>query len=93
MIRDADSIVFVLSPSSAKSDTCRWEVGEAVRLGKRIVPVLVRPIEGVSPPSELAALNYIFLYAEPKRPGSGIKTGTAELVNLPVDGIAMLETG
>jgi len=33
LIRDADTVVFVLSPSSARSDICAWEVEEAVRLG------------------------------------------------------------
>jgi hypothetical protein len=80
MIRDADTVVFVLSPSSAKSAICRWEVEEAVLLGKRIVPVAARPLEGASPPPQLAALNYIFFYTDQKQPGSGIKSGTAELV-------------
>lgn len=82
MIRDADTVVFVLSQSSAKSHICKWEVEEAVRLGKRIVPVAVRPLDGVSPPPQLAALNYIFLYADQKRPGSSVKSGTAELVKV-----------
>jgi hypothetical protein len=47
LIRDADTIVFVLSPSSAQSDICAWEVAEAVRLGKRIIPVLCRSLDGV----------------------------------------------
>src|SRR5262249_14522818 len=38
LIRDADTIAFVLSPSSARSDVCAWEVEEAARLGKRIIP-------------------------------------------------------
>jgi hypothetical protein len=80
MIRDADTVVFVLSPSSAQSEICMWEVKEAVRLGKRILPVAGRALDGASPPTELAELNYIFFYPEPKRPGSGIKTGTGELI-------------
>src|SRR5215831_18795835 len=56
LIRDAETVVFVLSPSSARSETCSWEVEEAVRLGKRIVPVLCRSIEGTNPPPQLAAL-------------------------------------
>jgi hypothetical protein len=40
LIRDADTVVFVLSPASAKSDICGWEVREAVNLGKRIIPVV-----------------------------------------------------
>ena len=44
LIRDADTIIFVLSPSSASSELCKWEVEEAFRLGKRIMPVLCRPL-------------------------------------------------
>ena len=46
LIRDADTVVFVLSPSSARSEICAWEVEEAVRLGKRIIPVLCRAARG-----------------------------------------------
>jgi hypothetical protein len=81
LIRDADTVVFVLSPSSARSEMCAWEVAEAVQLGKRIIPVLCRPLEGASPPSQLAARNYIFFYEEPKFPGSGFGTGLVELVS------------
>jgi hypothetical protein len=81
LVRDADTVAFVLSPSSAKSDVCRWEVEEAVRLGKRILPVLCRPLEDAPPPPALADLNYIFFYHEPKSPGSGFGTGLARLVD------------
>src|SRR5208282_5347585 len=60
LIRDADTVVFVLSPSSARSKTCAWEVEEAIQLGKRILPVLCRPLEDATPPPHLAELNYIF---------------------------------
>ena len=52
MIRDADTVVFVLSLSSARSDICKWEVKEAIRLGKRIVPVAGGPLDGATPPHE-----------------------------------------
>jgi hypothetical protein len=81
LIRDADTVVFVLSPASAKSDTCGWEVREAVNLGKRIIPVVHRSLSDVSAPPQLAALNYIFFYAEPKKPGSGFRSGVTELIN------------
>jgi hypothetical protein len=73
--------VFVLSPSSAQSDICAWEVAEAVGLGKRIIPVLCRSLDGVKPPQQLADLNYIFFYAEPKFPGSGFGTALNRLVD------------
>ena len=44
LIHESDTIVFVLSPESARSEICAWEVEEAVRLSKRILPVVCRPI-------------------------------------------------
>src|SRR6516165_8804676 len=80
LISEADTVVFVLSPTSARSDICTWEVEEAARLGKRILRVNCRSLEGVSPPARLRDLNYIFFYADPKVPGSGFGTGLAKLV-------------
>jgi TPR repeat protein len=80
LIRDADTVVFVLSPTSARSEICAWEVGEAARLGKRIVPVNCRPLEGAIPPPRLRDLNYIFFYADPKVLDSGFGTGLLSLV-------------
>jgi hypothetical protein len=50
---------------------CKWEVEQAVQNGKRIVPVLCRPLDGAASPKQLEWLNYIFFYPEPKSPGSG----------------------
>jgi WD40 repeat protein len=80
LIRNADTVVFVLSPASARSDICKWEVDEAVALGKRIIPAVAVPLEGVDAPGPLAALNYIYLYAEEKKPGSGFGPGLIDLV-------------
>ena len=80
LIGDADEVVFVLSPTSAHSEICAWEVEEAAPLNKRILPVICRPLEGASPPPRLRDLNYIFFHAEPKAPGSGFGTGLASLV-------------
>ena len=81
LIRDADTVIFVLSPSSARSKVCAWEAAEAVRLGKRILPVLCRPLKSATPPPQLAELNYIFFYAELKSPGSGWGTGLVMLAS------------
>jgi TPR repeat protein len=81
MISEADTVVFVLSPSSARSEICAWEVEEAARLGKRILPVNCRPLEGASPPPRLRERNYIFFHADPKAaPDAGFGTGLASLV-------------
>src|SRR5262245_14528443 len=81
MISEADTVVFVLSPSSARSETCAWEVEEAARLGKRILPVNCRPLEGASPPPRLRERNYIFFHADPRAaPDAGFGRGLASLV-------------
>src|SRR5262245_24814416 len=80
LISEADTVVFVLSPASARSEICDWEVKEATRLGKRILPVIWRPLEGASPPPRLRERNYIIFHADPKTPGSGFGTGLVNLV-------------
>jgi TIR domain len=40
LIAEAETIVFVISPDSSKWSICAWEVDEAARLSKRIIPVL-----------------------------------------------------
>ena len=59
LIADADTVVFVISPDSAGSPVCQWEIDEAVRLSKRILPVLWRPTGTIPVPEKLAALNYV----------------------------------
>ena len=80
LISEADTVAFVLSPTSARSEICAWEVEEAARLSKRILPVNCRPLKGASPPPRLRNLNYIFFHADLKAPGSGFGTGLAKLV-------------
>jgi hypothetical protein len=78
----------VLSPSSARSGICAWEVSEAIRLGKRVIPVLCRSLGDAKPPRELADRDYIYFYAEPKFPGSGFGPGLlrlAEALNTDLD--------
>ena len=71
LIAGADTIVFILSPTSAQSDICAWEVEEAYRLSKRILPVLAEPIGTIPVPKRLAALNYVrFDPLDDRRPRS-----------------------
>jgi formylglycine-generating enzyme required for sulfatase activity len=58
LIGTADTIVFCLSPNSAASKVCAWEVELAESLNKRILPVLIEPV-GDSVPDALSKLNYI----------------------------------
>ena len=79
LIAAADTVVFVLSPSSVRSEICTWEVKEARRLSKRVLPVVCQALGDSKPPDELASLDYIFCYPEPKSPNSGIPSGLARL--------------
>lgn len=89
LILESDIVVFVLSPASASSDVCAWEVEEATRRGKRIIPVLCHPLEGLQPHRQLRDLNYIHFYADKDVPGSGFGTGQVRLVEaLSVDMVA-----
>lgn len=59
LIRDADTIVFLLSPHSASSEICAWEVDLAASLNKRIAPVVIEDVEGSAVPPLLSRLNFI----------------------------------
>jgi hypothetical protein len=59
LISGADTVVFILSPKSASSPICQWEVDQAKSLSKRIIPVLAVALADVPAPEALAALNYV----------------------------------
>jgi WD40 repeat protein len=56
----ADAFVFMLSPNSLASATCRRELSRAAKHGKRLVPVVLRDVEPKSVPKPLRDLNWIF---------------------------------
>jgi len=59
LIIECDTLVFVLSPDSVASDVCAWEIGEAQRLSKRIIPVLWRAVDFALVPDGLSAINAV----------------------------------
>ncbi|MEM7425050.1 MAG: toll/interleukin-1 receptor domain-containing protein [Pseudomonadota bacterium] len=59
LIADADTLVFVLSPRSVKSKECRWEVEEAQRASKRVLPVEIENVDGLEVPGQLNTRHYI----------------------------------
>lgn len=86
LILSADAVAFVLTAHSAGSEICSWEVNEAVRLGKRVVPLTPEALKEAKPPAALAELNWIPFYADPAIPGSGFYYGVKRLVEaLSVD--------
>ena len=80
LIAAADTVVFVLSPTSAVSENVAWELSETARYSKRLIPIVNRPLVEVRPPKELTELDYIFFYPEKKVAGSGFGYGLSRLV-------------
>jgi hypothetical protein len=59
LIREADTILFIISPRSVCSSRCAWEIDRATALAKRIVPVVGVAVDDSLVPSALQRLNYI----------------------------------
>lgn len=85
LIESADTIVFLLSPHSARSEVCAWEVEIAESLNKRIAPVVIDDVDSVEIPETLKKLNYIFC-TERNRIEEAVDTLVSAL-NLNIDWI------
>ena len=59
LIVECDSMVFVLSPDSVASEVCAWEIAEARRLAKRVIPILWRAVDFAEVPDDLSAINAV----------------------------------
>lgn len=59
LTRDADTIVFVISPNAITSNVSHWVLEEAARLGKRIVPVVHARVPQDLLPPEVSRLNVV----------------------------------
>ncbi len=60
LIRQADTVVFVISPNSLASGHCAWEVEQTGNSGKRLVPVIQAEVPNESIPDRLRKLNYVY---------------------------------
>ncbi len=61
LIANAEKIIFLISPDSVASDICAWEVDHAERLGKSLLPIVIRQTENKAIPGRLSRLNFIFM--------------------------------
>jgi hypothetical protein len=75
LIAEADTIAYVISPDSITSEHCSWELAESLRMAKRVLPVVWRPVDDAATPTELKRLNYIFFAGE----GRTFATGLSQL--------------
>jgi formylglycine-generating enzyme required for sulfatase activity len=60
LISQADTVVFVLSPDSVKSDVALKEIAHASILNKRFAPIVCRKVEDAAVPEALRQLNFVF---------------------------------
>ncbi|HEY9647032.1 MAG TPA: TIR domain-containing protein [Chroococcidiopsis sp.] len=60
-IEEADNLVYLISPSSLASEYCQQEMAHALALNKRIVPLLIAPVEVHDLPDYLRSLQFIDL--------------------------------
>ena len=67
LIASAEKIVFLISPDSVASDICEWEIDKAERLGKSILPVVVRETDSEAIPGRLSDINFIFYRSDEER--------------------------
>jgi len=55
-IRKSDALVYAMTPDSIASEWCQWEYVEAARLGKPVVPVLLKPTKL---PVHIRSIQYV----------------------------------
>jgi WD40 repeat protein len=55
----SDTVVWLLSPASIASGICGWELGEVVRLSKRLVPVRVAAVNDATIPAHLGKIHIL----------------------------------
>lgn len=59
LIAECGTFIVILSANWANSQICQWELEEAWRHSKRVVPVQATALTGISIPPRLAAINYV----------------------------------
>lgn len=76
MISESDTTVCVLSNAWMASTECIKELKIALELGRRVIPVLIDPIDPANMPPELARLQFIFFHGE----GHSYARGVVDLI-------------
>lgn len=61
LIETADAVIALVTPAALASQMCNWEINEAERQSKRLLPVIARDVPDAEMPGRLKRLNYIFL--------------------------------
>lgn len=78
-IRQADTVVYIVSPASLSSRVCAWEIEQVGLQGKRLAPVVIANVESVPVPKEISRINFIFFNDDAGAPGSHFDSRIDEL--------------
>jgi formylglycine-generating enzyme required for sulfatase activity len=65
LIRQADTVVFVISPEAVKSERCAWEVNTALAETKRVLPIVAKAVPDSEIPEHLRRRQFIRFDAGP----------------------------
>jgi formylglycine-generating enzyme required for sulfatase activity len=76
LIRQADTVVFVVSPEAVKSERCAWEVNTALAESKRVLPIIAKAVPESEIPAQLRRRQFIRFDA-----GPGITRPLAQLAD------------
>lgn len=64
LIARADVVAFLISPDSIASPHCEWELNEAERTGKKVLPIICRRTGPDDIPGRLRRLNFAYVETE-----------------------------
>ena len=59
-IEGANAFICILSPSYLESEYCLMELREAVRLRKRVIPIVLKKFEPMPTPEGIESINWVY---------------------------------
>jgi hypothetical protein len=59
LIEQSDTVIFVISPESARSERCVWEINKALGFSKRLLPVIYKSVPDGEIPAKLSDLQFV----------------------------------
>jgi formylglycine-generating enzyme required for sulfatase activity len=66
LIRQADTVILIVSRNSLSSPVVAWEVDQVRGLGKRLAPVVISDLADLAVPADVSRINYA-LFSDPSR--------------------------
>jgi formylglycine-generating enzyme required for sulfatase activity len=82
-IREADAVVFIVSPRSISSLVCEWETEHVAKLNKRLAPIVLERVSDDRLPNAISRINYIFFDAPNDFESQADELAKALRTNLP----------